>query len=70
MVPSPCKGICKSTEDGVCIGCGRDFHEVTRWNSMSDEEKLEVIARLPRRLEKLARLGLLPKRPNPSSPAV
>lgn len=66
MVPSPCKGVCKSTDGGICIGCGRDLHEITRWNAMSDQEKQEIIDRLPRRKEKLARLGLLPKKPGTS----
>ena len=44
---SPCIGICStSLGDAICIGCGRTFDEVHRWNTLSDEEKQAINYRL------------------------
>lgn len=44
---SPCIGICSTSfGDEVCVGCGRTFSEVCRWNTMTDEEKTQVNHRL------------------------
>jgi uncharacterized protein len=45
---SPCVGICSATAlgDEICIGCGRSFDEVRLWNTLSDEEKIEINKRL------------------------
>lgn len=48
LTDSPCIGICSATAlgDEICIGCGRTFEEVCRWNSLSDEEKIAINLRL------------------------
>lgn len=44
---SPCIGICStSLGDAVCIGCGRTFEEVHRWNTMDDDQKRQINQRL------------------------
>jgi predicted Fe-S protein YdhL (DUF1289 family) len=45
MVDSPCTGYCR-TENGVCQGCGRTIDEIMVWQSLSDEEKEEIIERV------------------------
>lgn len=49
---SPCKGICYSRNfDGVmmCSGCLRYPAEVDGWFDMTDEERSEILERLPYR---------------------
>lgn len=46
-VPTPCIGVCSTgIGDEVCRGCKRYAHEVIRWNSYSDEQKLLIDQRL------------------------
>jgi hypothetical protein len=33
----------------VCLGCRRTLDEIARWGTMSDEEREQVLAELPRR---------------------
>jgi predicted Fe-S protein YdhL (DUF1289 family) len=40
---------------GVCVGCGRTLDEIGAWSDLTNAAKREVIARLPSRLEALAR---------------
>jgi len=47
LTDSPCIGICSTSfGDEVCVGCGRRFDEVCRWNMMSDDEKRKINQRL------------------------
>ena len=47
LTDSPCVGICSTTYgDAVCIGCGRTFEEVHRWNELDDDEKIKINLRL------------------------
>ena len=48
FIDSPCIGICSTTSlgDAICIGCGRTFDEVYRWNTLSDKEKIAINNRL------------------------
>ncbi len=39
---SPCKGICTTTFDPVCQGCGRTVDEVANWVIMDEEEQQAV----------------------------
>jgi predicted Fe-S protein YdhL (DUF1289 family) len=41
---TPCIGICRMDEDGLCVGCRRTLAEIARWGSMDDEERLRWIA--------------------------
>lgn len=48
MTDSPCVGICSATAlgDEICVGCGRTFDEVRLWNTLTDEQKIKINARL------------------------
>ncbi|WP_276249250.1 DUF1289 domain-containing protein [Haloarcula rara] len=39
---SPCTSVC-ALEDGLCVGCGRTVAEIASWQSMSDEEREQVV---------------------------
>lgn len=43
---SPCKGVCTTTYDEVCRGCGRHYLEVAQWVTFTQEQKDAVWARL------------------------
>lgn len=43
---SPCVGLCRLNEDGVCIGCKRTKLEVQSWSQMSSSERRLVMERL------------------------
>ena len=42
MVDSPCTNVC-ALEDGLCVGCGRTVAEIASWQSMSDDERAQVV---------------------------
>ncbi|WP_018692228.1 DUF1289 domain-containing protein [Algicola sagamiensis] len=48
-VPSPCKGICQTDNQGYCIGCFRSRDERFHWQTLSDPEKHQVLMRCQRR---------------------
>jgi predicted Fe-S protein YdhL (DUF1289 family) len=51
---SPCVGICRlDPVSGWCDGCGRTGREIADWLDASDEQRLDIFARLPDRLEKI-----------------
>ncbi|MBZ2207185.1 DUF1289 domain-containing protein [Massilia sp. R798] len=43
---SPCVGVCSTTYDDVCIGCGRTVSEVAQWAVMTDDHKQLVWQRI------------------------
>lgn len=43
---SPCIGLCTTTYDEVCKGCGRTYVEAARWNEMTQAEKDAVWQRI------------------------
>ena len=45
-VDSPCIGVCSTTFDDVCIGCGRTVSEVAQWAVMADDQKELVWQRI------------------------
>ena len=45
-VGSPCVGVCSTTFDDVCIGCGRTVSEVAQWAVMTDDQKQNVWQRI------------------------
>jgi predicted Fe-S protein YdhL (DUF1289 family) len=58
-VPSPCISVCVlDPRTKVCIGCGRTIDEIASWGDLGDDERREVLARLP---ERLAHVGGKPK---------
>lgn len=49
-VLTPCIGVCTLDPAGFCDGCFRTGDEIARWLSMSDAERLDLMARvLPER---------------------
>ena len=47
---SPCKNICEyDPEAKLCIGCYRTEQEITRWDSMTDNERKNIMMRLQKR---------------------
>ena len=47
MVASPCVNKCTyNRELQKCEDCGRTADEISRWITMTDEEKLQVLERL------------------------
>jgi uncharacterized protein len=48
-VESPCVSICALDENDVCIGCHRTGLEITHWQSMSNEEKANVMDKVRER---------------------
>lgn len=50
---NPCVGRCSHcVGDFQCRGCGRTVPEVLNWNTLTDDEKIEIKAQLPQRLGK------------------
>jgi predicted Fe-S protein YdhL (DUF1289 family) len=49
-LPSPCVSVCEMDYDtGLCKGCFRTLAEIAGWCGFSDEERLDVIAKLRER---------------------
>jgi uncharacterized protein len=40
---TPCIGLCRLDERGLCAGCQRSGEEIARWSRMSDAERLHVM---------------------------
>ncbi|MCE4222710.1 DUF1289 domain-containing protein [Methylobacterium sp. C25] len=48
---SPCTKVCiLDAVTGLCEGCGRSRNEIALWGSMSEPQRLAVMALLPERL--------------------
>ena len=49
-VSTPCINICRMDEQNrFCIGCFRTLEELKRWSSMSEDQRLEIMAQLEAR---------------------
>jgi predicted Fe-S protein YdhL (DUF1289 family) len=49
-VKTPCVKVCQmDPRRNLCLGCKRTLDEIARWGTMSDEEREQVLAELPRR---------------------
>ena len=40
---SPCIGICRLDDAGLCEGCHRTGHEIAAWSRMSDAQRLHLM---------------------------
>lgn len=59
LVKSPCSNVCKIHQaTGWCEGCARSIAEITVWSKSTDDERLEILSRLPPRREHLLELGI------------
>lgn len=43
---SPCIGVCTTTYDDFCKGCGRHFVEVAEWHAMPKDSREDVWQRI------------------------
>ncbi len=47
MRPStPCVGVCRLDEHGVCVGCGRTIEQIAVWGTLDQAERQRVMAEL------------------------
>ena len=50
---TPCIAVCMiDSRTSLCFGCGRTLPEIARWHRMERNERLELMATLPERMEK------------------
>jgi uncharacterized protein len=50
-VSTPCVNVCVIEPlSALCIGCGRTAAEITAWSTMSEPERIAVMAELGQRL--------------------
>ena len=50
-ISSPCTKVCTiDPRSGLCHGCGRTLTEIAQWGSLSESERLRIMAELQRRL--------------------
>ncbi|GLS44637.1 DUF1289 domain-containing protein [Methylobacterium brachythecii] len=50
---SPCTKVCVlDAVTGLCEGCGRSRNEIALWGSMTEPQRLAVMATLPERLRR------------------
>ena len=55
-VESPCNKVCAVEPiSALCVGCGRSLAEIEGWMRMGAEERVRIMAQLPRRLAALGR---------------
>jgi hypothetical protein len=71
MISSPCTKVCViDSATGLCSGCGRTLSEIAQWGSLSEAERVAIMASLPERM-KAKRLEapseLSPTGPRPST---
>ncbi|MCP1771600.1 putative Fe-S protein YdhL (DUF1289 family) [Neisseria perflava] len=57
-IPSPCIGVCTANSKGYCKGCLRSRQERLYWQSMSDEQKHQVMRLLAMRRSKIRHRAL------------
>jgi len=52
MISSPCTKVCViDSATGLCSGCGRTLGEIAQWGSLSEDERLAIMAALPQRMQ-------------------
>lgn len=50
---TPCINVCViDPETGLCAGCGRTLGEIAGWASLTDDERLRIMARLAARRDR------------------
>jgi predicted Fe-S protein YdhL (DUF1289 family) len=54
-IESPCNKVCVVDPiSALCIGCGRSLAEIEGWLRFTPEQRVRIMAELPRRLNMLA----------------
>ena len=52
MISSPCTKVCViDGVTGLCFGCGRTLGEIAQWGSLSEAERLAIMATLSERMK-------------------
>jgi predicted Fe-S protein YdhL (DUF1289 family) len=60
MISTPCIKVCEiDPASRLCRGCGRSLDEIARWGSLTEAERIALMATLHERL-KAASLPVLP----------
>lgn len=55
-IESPCILVCSiDLKTGYCFGCGRTREEIGAWTAMTPQQRREIMATLPARLETVER---------------
>lgn len=55
-IESPCILVCSiDLRTGYCFGCGRTREEIGAWTAMTPQQRREIMATLPARLETVER---------------
>jgi predicted Fe-S protein YdhL (DUF1289 family) len=58
MISSPCTKVCVvDGPTGLCFGCGRTLPEIAKWGSLSEEQRLAIMATL---VERMREKGIQP----------
>lgn len=54
-ISTPCIKVCVvDGASGLCLGCFRTLPEIAQWGRLSDGERLQLMAELPGRRERIA----------------
>ena len=54
-IETPCTRVCMVHPAlALCLGCGRSLDEIARWMTLSADERSQIIAQLPPRLQAMA----------------
>lgn len=48
-VKSPCVSLCALDINDICMGCQRSADEITRWGTMTNQQRREVLEQLNQR---------------------
>ncbi len=48
-VKSPCVSLCALDINDICMGCQRSADEITRWGTMTNQQRREVLEQLDQR---------------------
>ena len=52
MISSPCTKVCAvDGVSGLCLGCGRTLDEIAKWGTLSEAERLAIMATLAERMK-------------------
>jgi predicted Fe-S protein YdhL (DUF1289 family) len=43
LIESPCVRNCCLNDDDICLGCGRNLQEITRWSTSNDFTKQTIL---------------------------
>nr|WP_226999939.1 DUF1289 domain-containing protein [Microbulbifer aggregans] len=55
-VRSPCISVCALNEKDICEGCFRSGMEISRWGTMSNDERRQVLKSCTERARSMGRI--------------